>query len=136
MATKKRIGGKVAMGAGALAAAAAVAAAGYYFYASKDAKKHRKIAATWAGGLKKDVVKQAKKVKAMGKEDIMKAVDAATSAYKSARSIDTKELARAAKELKNNWREIVMEAGTAGMKMASKKTAKKTTKKKTAKRSK
>lgn len=125
MATKKKMGGKVALGAGALAAAAAAAAAGYYFYASKDAKKHRKIAAKWAGGLKKEAVKQAKKVGAMSRADVMKAVSAATAAYEGVKSIDAKELSRAAKELKDNWQEIVSEVG--GKKKA-KKTAKKTAK--------
>lgn len=120
MATKKKMGGKVAMGAGALAAAAAAAAAGYYFYASKDAKKHRKIAVKWAGGLKKEAVKQAKKVGAMSRADVSKAVAAAAAAYEGVKSIDTKELARAAKELKDNWQEIVVEVGaTAGKKKKS-----------------
>lgn len=125
MATKKKMGGKVALGAGALAAAAAAAAAGYYFYASKDAKQHRKIAAKWASSLKKDAVQHAKKLGAMSKADVMKAVSAATAAYQGAKSIDTKELMRAAKELKDNWKEIVMEAGISGTKKAVKKAAKK-----------
>lgn len=125
MATKKNMGGKVAMGAGALAVAAAAAAAGYYFYASKDAKKNRKIAAKWASGLQKEAVKQAKKIGAASQADVMKAVSAATAAYEGVKSIDTKQLAHAAKELKDNWKEIVVEVGSSGGKKAAKKSAKK-----------
>ena len=51
------------IGAGILAAAAA-AGTGYYFYTSDSAKKNRKIAAKWAGELKRDVIKRAKAMQA------------------------------------------------------------------------
>lgn len=94
---------------GAIAAAAASAAAGYYFYASKDAKKHRRIVAKWATDMKRDVVKEAKKLKNIDRAQIAGIIDEAAAAYESAKRIDRKELARAAKELKNNWREIATE---------------------------
>lgn len=122
---KRRTGRKVAIAGGALAAAAAVAAAGYYFYASKHATKHRKIAVKWAGGLKRDAIKQAKRVGAMSRADVSKAVAAATAAYEGVKSIDTKQLARAVKELKDNWKEIVVEAGGGGKKKTTKKAKKK-----------
>ena len=122
MVTKKQAG----MGAGALATAAAVAAAGYYFYASKDAKKNRKLAAKWADGMKKKTLVQVKKMEGMSRADVLAAIDTAAAAYENVRSVDVKELARAAKELKNNWREIVLEVGA--KKPAAKKAAKKTAK--------
>jgi hypothetical protein len=102
------------VGAG-LAAAAAAAGAGYYFYMSDDAKKHRKIAARWANGLKKDVLKEAK---AVGKEldaaTVAAAVDRALGAYQQVRSINRDDLNRAGKELKKNWRMIQQEALSQG----------------------
>lgn len=112
------------VGAGVLAAGAAMAAAGYYFYASKDAKQHRKIAAKWAGNLKNDVVKQAKKVQNIDKAQLAAIVDKAAAAYETVRSVDKNDLQKAAKELKSNWQELAAELAS-GMKQA-KKTAKKT----------
>lgn len=111
----------------ALAGLAAAAAAGYYFYASEDAKKHRKIAATWARDLKDDVVKQAKKVKNLDKRQMLKIIDNATDAYHSAKTVDRKALMRAAKELKANWKLLVAEMGGAGK--AVKRSVKKASKK-------
>jgi hypothetical protein len=132
----------VALGAAALATAAAGAAAGYYFYVSKDAKANRKIAAAWARDMKQDVVREAKKVGSLRRADVIKLVDKAASAYQSARSVDPKELRRAANELRANWEEVIREARggisktAARTKRAAKKAAKKTTRtaKKTAKK--
>lgn len=118
MVNKKKVG----LGVGALAAAAA---AGYYFYASKDAAKHRKIASKWAGGLKSDVVREAKKLKNIDRATVAKAVDSATAAYKGVRAVDPKEVMRAAKELKSNWREIVSEVKGGGPVKRAKKAVKK-----------
>jgi predicted RNA methylase len=51
MATVKKTAAAAGAGLGILAAAAGAAAAGYYFYGSEEGKKHRKIAAKWAGKL-------------------------------------------------------------------------------------
>ncbi len=113
------------VGAG-IAVAAAAAAAGYYFYGSKDAKQHRKIAAKWATDMKKDVIKEAKKLKNVDAKTIGKVVDSAAAAYYGVQNIDRKDLARAAKELKANWELVRKEAGHAAKKLSSaKKTAKK-----------
>ncbi len=120
---------QVSIGAGAVAAAAAAAAAGYYFYASKDAKQHRKVAAKWAGGLKREVIREAKKLKTVDRAKIAAAIDTAVSAYENVRSVDSKELVRAAKELKNNWREVVAEVGVGTAKRATKRVVKRAVKK-------
>lgn len=104
MVNKKQVG----LGAGALAAAAV--AAGYYFYASKNAPEHRRVAARWAGGLKQEALREVKRLKKLDRAQVMKAIDAAASAYETARSVDRKDVMRAAKELKNNWQEVVSEA--------------------------
>jgi len=112
MTTKKKTnntGKKVGLGVGALAAAAAGAAAGYYFYASKDAKQNRKLAAKWASDMKKDVMKKARNAKELNQAQLAKIVDSAAAAYETVKSVDSKSLAKAAKELKKNWREISKE---------------------------
>jgi len=97
-----RVGAAIA--AGALAAGAA--AAGYYFYASKDADKHRKNAAKWAGSLKREVMRQMDHVKTLDRESVAAAVDRAVAVYERLRAIDTAELLRAAKELKSHWQNV------------------------------
>lgn len=61
---KKTSRGKIAAEIGAgLVAAGAAATAGYYLYGSKNAKKHRKVAAKWANEVKKEVVREVQKQK-------------------------------------------------------------------------
>jgi len=122
------------VGAG-IAVAAAAAAAGYYFYGSTDAKKHRKIAAKWANDMKKDVVREAKKLKSVDAKDIAAIVDSAAATYYGVQSINRKDLTRAAKELKANWEMVRKEAGHTAKRSvsAAKKTAKKAVSKATKK---
>ena len=89
------------VGAGILAAGAA-AAAGYYFYKSKDAKKHRRVAAAWARDFKKEVDKGVRKLPKFERAAVAAAVDKATAAYRQ-RGKYRAEIAHAARELKNNW---------------------------------
>lgn len=146
---KKQSTAKVAMevGAGVLAAAAA-AGAGYYFYGDKNAKKHRASASKWAKGMKADVLKEAKKIKKLDQKAVTAIVDKAAAAYATARSVDKKDLAAAAKELKKHWKmvegevtgvakKVVSKAkkAVAPAKKAVKKTVKKAAPKKAAKRS-
>lgn len=99
---------KVEIGAGVLAAAAA-AGAGYWFYGDKNAKKHRKAANVWVKGMKKEVVKNAKKLKRIDQKAMARIVDEATALYEGARSIDRKDLRQAANELKRNWETVKKE---------------------------
>lgn len=119
MANTKKIAG---VGAGLIGAAAA-AAAGYYFYATKDAKKNRKLAAKWATDLKRDVVREAKKLQNVDRAKMLKIVDTAATAYETVRSVDKKDLTGAVKELKKNWQELARELGV-GAKGAKKKITK------------
>ena len=122
MVTKK---GALEVGVGLVAAGAA--AAGYYFYGSKDAKKHRKIAAKWATDMKKDVLKGAKKLEDASPKAFSAMVDSVAKTYQSARSIDAADMRRAAKELKDNWEMVQREAKRTVRKAVS--SAKSTTKK-------
>jgi len=126
--TENKKGSRAGLGLAALAAAGAAAAAGYYFYASENAPKHRKIAAKWAGDMKRDVVREAKKLKKIDKAAVMKIVNQAQAAYeKNGPKIDKAALVKAATELKKHWDEIRDEADTTVK--AAKKTAKKVVKK-------
>jgi hypothetical protein len=109
--SKKEEGGGLGVGTGLLAGAAAIAA-GYYFYASKDAKKHRQIAAKWAADLKDDVIKEAKKLKKIDKEALLGAIDKASEIYHTGKNIDRTDVAEAVKELKDNWQELAKEMKT------------------------
>ncbi len=132
MAKKEVKKGGAGLGLAAIAAAGAAAAAGYYFYASENAPKNRKIASKWAADLKKDVVKEAKKLKKIDKASVMKVVDQAAKAYAAnAPKIDKDALIKAAKELKANWDELRDEAGTTvkGATKSAKKAVKKAVKK-------
>ncbi|MFZ2167867.1 MAG: hypothetical protein WAV50_03275 [Minisyncoccia bacterium] len=115
---KKTSKGKVAAEIGAgLVAAGAAAAVGYYFYGSKHAKAHRKIAAKWATDLKKEVMREAKRLEKINARDFAKIVDTAAAALRGARSINATDLKRAANELKANWEMVQSE-----MKKTSRKT--------------
>jgi gas vesicle protein len=111
-------------------AAAAAAAAGYYFYASKEAVKNRKVAAKWATGFKKDVVKQLKDSGVMDSAAVKSAVSKVEKAYKQAQDIDAEDIKRAAKELKDNWDSVASEIkkGVAKGKKQASSTAKKVVK--------
>lgn len=107
MATQKKRGNeKMAVGIGAAALAAAAAGAGYYFYASKDAKKHRQVASTWAKGLKREAVKRAKSLKKIDARAIARAVDEAAEIYEGVRGVSAADLRAATRELKANWKKM------------------------------
>ncbi|HQT83180.1 MAG TPA: hypothetical protein PLW99_03460 [Candidatus Paceibacterota bacterium] len=100
---KKTSQGKVAAEiAAGLAAAGAAAAAGYYFYGSKNAKKHQKAAVKWAQDMKKDVIRETKRLKAVSPKELAKVVDSVASTYYGVRSVTPADVKRAAKELKAN----------------------------------
>jgi hypothetical protein len=113
---------KTAVGAGL--AAASAAAAGYYFYASKSAKKHRKIVAKWAGDMKRDIVKEAKLLETRSPKAVNAIVDRVAKTYEVARSIDTEQIRRAARELKENWDKLQTTSKPKARKRAPKRAAK------------
>ena len=134
MAVKKVMGVKraqVAGIAGLAVAAAGAAAAGYYFYASKEAAQNRKIVKKWAQGLKKDVIAEAKKLEKLDKAALAKIVTEASSAYETVKGVDKKDLTKAGRELKANWKEVVneLQKGTKSAKKVVKSVAKTTQKK-------
>ena len=96
------------------AAGAAAAAAGYYFYAHKNAKKNRVAAAKWATDFKDDVVKQAGQIKNLDRAALVGIVDGVTKAYEGVRSLDRKDVLKAAAELKDNWQKLREELNQSG----------------------
>lgn len=117
---KKTTKGKVAIEiAAGLAAAGAAAAVGYYFYGSKQAGKHRKIAAKWAGDMKKEVIREAKGLKGINSRQFAKVVDAVADTYRSAHSVKAADLRRAVNELKSNWDMVQREVEKGGRKTVS-----------------
>ncbi len=106
MASKKKMMGVAeAVGTGAVLAAAA----GYYFYGTKNAKKHRQAASSWAKSMKKDVTKQASALKKVDAKSIAKIVDQASKSYKTMKGASVTDVQAAAKELKANWKMIEKE---------------------------
>jgi len=104
----------VEIGAGIAAAVAVAGAAGYYFYASTDAKKHRQAASRWATGLKKEVIKQARKLEKLDAKSVARIVDDAAEAYETVRSVKKEDLAAAVRELKANWNLVAVDAMKGG----------------------
>lgn len=121
------------IGAGVLAAAAA-AGAGYYFYGAKGAKKHRHAASVWAKGMKRDVIRQAKKVKKIDQAAMAAIVDEVARGYSTARGASAADVHLAATELKRNWDAIRRELG-ASTKRVTKAVKKAAAPKKAAKKS-
>lgn len=111
MAKKRTNKRKIAIEIGAgLAAAGAAAAVGYYFYASKSAKKHRKVAAKWANNLKKDVIREARRLEKIDPKKLEQVIDTVVSSYQGLRSVNKADLKRAASELKSNLTLVAKEA--------------------------
>lgn len=114
MANKKHTGIPAAGIAAGAAVAAAAAGATYYFYAAKGAKRHRQAAAKWVAGMKREVVRDAKKAGKLTAPVIAGIVDRVASGYEAAKKADPAELGRAAAELKKNWRMVAQELADAG----------------------
>lgn len=110
MVKKNRAINKTEVALGVGAGLLAAGAAGYYFYASKRAKKHRKVAVFWAKNLKEDVQKEIKKLKSLDQATITNAIDKAVKTYKGVRVVRREDLMRAIRELKENWQELERES--------------------------
>ncbi len=100
---------KVALGVGLGLAAAAAAGAGYFFYGSEKAGANRKKVAKWATELEAKVKHGAKNLKKLDQKAYATIVDEATRAYRSVKSIDEQDLQQAARELKQNWKNVKSE---------------------------
>ncbi len=97
------------IGAGVLAAVAAAGAAGYYFYGTKKAPQHREAASKWAKGLKRDTLKQMKKLQKIDAKSVAAVVEKASEAYRQAEGVSKKDVDAAVEELKKNWTKMKKE---------------------------
>ena len=99
----------VELGAGMLAAVAAAGAAGYYFYGTERAAKHRHAASAWAKGLKRDAMKQIKKLEKIDAKTVALAVEKAASTYRGMKGVADTDVDMAVAELKKNWTKMSKE---------------------------
>jgi hypothetical protein len=91
----------------AAAGALLAAAAGYYFlYGSKQAKQNRAKIKSWALKAKAEVMEQLEKAGDVSEETFKGIVDTVSKKYAQIKSVDPKEMATLAKELKGHWRAI------------------------------
>ena len=96
-------GGKiVAMGAAGIAAVGAASAGAYYLLGPK-AKAHQKKVLALVNKMKKDVVGEVKKVKAVSKPIYHKTVDVIASNYAKQYKEHEKDIKAVAKQLKTEW---------------------------------
>lgn len=99
----------VELGAGMLAAVAAAGAAGYYFYGTKNAPQHRDAASKWAKGLKRDTLKQVKKLQKLDAKSVAEAIEKASATYRTMEGVSKKDVDAAVAELKQNWTKMKKE---------------------------
>ncbi len=99
----------VELGAGVLAAVAAAGAAGYYFYGTKNAQQHREAASKWAKGLKRDTLKQVKKLQKLDAKSVAAAIDQVSATYRKMEGVSKKDVDVAVAELKQNWTKMKKE---------------------------
>lgn len=118
MASKK-IGTKVALGVGLGLAAAAASAGAYYFYGAKGAAGNRKKAAKWADDMRADVLKKAKKLQKLDEKAYRAIVTESSKAYSTLKSVDPREVAKAAAELKASFLNVKRELSRVESKGAS-----------------
>lgn len=120
---------RIAVTAAATAAAAGVAAGAYYLYGSKDAKEHRKAVAKWAGAAKREVEREAKKLKdaALNEKNYKAIVKEVSSRYKTLKNLDPKEVAAFVAAVSADWQKLSKKATKAAKKgtSAAKKAVKK-----------
>ena len=99
----------VEIGAGVLAAVATAGAAGYYFYGTKNAAAHRESASKWAKGLKRDTLKQVKKLQKLDAKSVAEAIEKASATYRQMEGVSKKDVDVAVAELKKNWTKMKKE---------------------------
>src|SRR5580693_6930479 len=103
---KKSTKRAVEIGAGAVTAAAIAAAAGMYFFGGENGKKNKAKAKAWTLKVRKEIVKNAKIAKHLGKEEYQRLVEKAIKHYGAMEHMTAGEIAAAARDLKGEWDQI------------------------------
>ena len=91
------------IGAGALAGVLAGAAAGYFLYGTAKGRKVRADAKVLAQRIKGEVVREAKRLKHMGKKDYLRIVDMVAKKHRALKGVSATQVAEVANELKRHW---------------------------------
>jgi len=98
---KNKIGGK---GMAAAAAGAAALGAGAYYLFGPNKKEHQKKAKVLMGKMRKEIVREAKKAKAVTIPVYHKAVDAISDTYAKEYKLHEKDIRAIAQKLKGEWK--------------------------------
>ncbi len=99
--SKMSTGKKLAIGAGIVAIGAATG--GAYYILGPNAKEHQKKAAALLNKIKKEVQKEAKKVKEISVPIYHKAVDTVSETYAKQYKAHEKDIKAFASKLKKEW---------------------------------
>lgn len=97
--TKMSVGKKVALGAGL-----AAVGAGAFYLLGPNAKAHQKKVLSLASKMKKEVEKEAKKVKAVTVPMYHKAVDTVSKNYTAQYKLHEKDIKALASKIKSEWK--------------------------------
>lgn len=122
---KGSVGGKIAVGAGALAAGAAL-----YMLFGPNGKKNRGKAKAWAVKMEKEIVKKLNAAKDLSEPAYHEIVDKVKAKYGKLKNIDKKELESVLEDLRKHWIVMTKKRKTANAKKSSKMKANKSGKKK------
>ncbi len=99
----------IEIGAGVLAAVVTAGTAGYYFYGTKNAVQHRDAASKWAKSLKRDTLKQVKKLQKLDAKSVASAIEKASEVCRQMEGVSKKDIDSAVEELKKNWTKMKKE---------------------------
>lgn len=107
-------------GAGVLTAAALTAAAAYLL----SNKRQRVTAKAWAVKVRKEVAKNVRTARRMGEKEYRRVVTRATKRYAGLHSVNTAEVTKVARDMKEEWKRLRKDAKVlakmAGVKKAAK----------------
>ncbi len=121
----------VGVGAGVLTAAA-LAAAGAYLLSDK---KRRTKAKAWVTKTRREVAKHVKTARRMGEKEYHRVVDQAAKHIGAVHEVDMAEIAKAARDIRGEWKNIQKDAKVLATMMPKKKPARRAApKKRTAKK--
>lgn len=98
--------------------AAAATAGAYFLYGTKKGKHARQQIKGWSLKAKGEILEKMEALKDVNEEAYHKVVDAVLKRYESLKHIDSREVVKISKELKDHWKNIHREIQT-GMKKAS-----------------
>jgi hypothetical protein len=89
-----------------VAAGVAAALAGAYLMYSKQAEPQRKQAKAWVSKARKDVAREVGKLKNISAGEYGRIIDKAMERYSAFKEVNAPEIAKTARELKAEWKNI------------------------------